>query len=80
MSERITIKGTDYTVVNRKPVTDLTLGTFDRQYLDRIGARGYVFLVKSRNGSRMFRATEYGTGQIGQPIDTHSTVTGRGVR
>jgi hypothetical protein len=77
--ERITVDGTVYQVVRREPTADVMPGTFSRILLDKLQARGRIYLLKAR-GTHLYRGTEYSDGRIGAVVDTHTTLTGRGVR
>lgn len=77
--EILTIQGTAYKVISRKAVAEFTPGTFWRKALDG-RAHGRISLVKARGGSHVYEATEYLNGTYSRPVDTHTTVTGRGVR
>lgn len=80
MDERITVNGTEYTVWGRKATAEFIPGTSDRHILDKLGARGRIYLVKAHGGSRVHEGTERGDGRITGLYDTHTTRTGRGVR
>lgn len=80
MDERITVNGITYKVMRREPTADVMPGTFDRHLLDRLGARGRIYLVKAQGGTRVYQGTERADGRITGLYDTHTTVTGRGVR
>lgn len=75
----IEIQGTTYKVISRKAATEFTPGTFWRKALEG-RAHGRVSLVKARGGSHVFEATHYLNGTYSRPIDTHTTITGRGAR
>jgi hypothetical protein len=80
MGELITVNGTEYKVFGRKATAEFIPGTSDRHILDKLNARGRVYLVKSHGGSHVYEGTERGDGRITGLYDTHTTVTGRGVR
>ena len=77
--ELVKVDGITYQVVRREPTASITPGTSTRIILEKLQARGRIYLLKQR-GTHVYRGTERADGSIYGVIDTHTTLTGRGVR
>lgn len=68
--EQVTVQGTQYNVI-RRAAPD--------QPLSRIGALGYIFLVKTHGGKHLYQAIERRDGTISSPWNMRTTVDGASI-
>jgi hypothetical protein len=68
--QQVTIQGTQYNVIRRAAGDGA---------LTRIGALGYIYLVKAHGGKHLYQAIERRDGSISAPWNTRTTVDGASI-